>query len=454
MGTQRTSGGRSQYDHVRAAALDAIMLIQQGRQTEDAVGEATSGRKLTPLDHRFVLQLVNGTTKMRRRLDHEIKFYLARPSIPLSPRLSNILRLGFYQLLFTSRVPEAAAVSESVNLARKFLDDRQARLVNAVMRSRLRQPEKIHFADSREDPAKYLADFYSYPSYFVEYCLKEFRFADTERLLQNYNLPPTVTYRVNYLKCKPEEVTALLDEHNIAYTVGKYLPEFIHLSTSGLPLEDELIKTGMVTVQSESAGLPVRLLNPQPGMNVVDLTAAPGGKTTHAAIRMRNKGRLTAVDKSHFRLNMLVQNAERMGIKIISPVVCDMIEFEGGPFDRVLLDPPCSGWGTAGKHADLRWGKSLQDINNLVKIQTAMIDRASRLVKPGGILVYSTCSIIRKENDQIVEEFLLRNKKFSIESAAALVAKELVNDRGFCKTYPVMGDLDGAFCARLVRKQE
>ncbi len=454
MAAPKQSGKRRPYDPVRAVALDAIMLIEQKHQTEEAISEARKGKRLTPLDIRFILQLVNGTTKMRRRLDYEIKFYLARPSIPLSPPLSNVLRLGFFQLLFMDRVPDAAAVSESVNLARKYLDDRQARLVNAVMRSRLRQPEKIRFADSREEPAKYLADFYSYPTYFVEYCLKEFRFRDTERLLQNYNLPPTVTYRVNYLKCKPEEVTALLDSHKITYTAGKYLPEFIHMTSAGLPLDDELLKTGKVIVQSESAGLPVRLLNPQPGMSVVDLTAAPGGKTTHAAVRMRNKGRVTALDKSHFRLNMLLQNAERMGIKIVAPVVCDMMEFKGGPFDRVLLDPPCSGWGTAGKHADLRWAKSLQDINNLVKIQTAMIDRASRLVKPGGILVYSTCSIIRKENDQIVEEFLLRSKKFTLESAESLVDNELVNDRGFCKTYPVVGDLDGAFCARLVRSQE
>jgi len=212
-----------------------------------------------------------------------------------------------------------------------------------------------------------------------------------------------------------------------------------------------LIESGKVFVQDESAGLCARLLNPRPGHNVIDLTSAPGGKTTYLAIRMRNKGRVTAVDKSHQRLQMVVENSQRLGIKIVSPVACDMVDFKGGPFDRVLLDPPCSGWGTTGKNSDLRWRKTTNDIVNLSKIQATMIDRAARLVKPGGVLVYSTCTIIRQENDQVVEEFLLRNKQFSVASGAEFFPEELVNDRGFVKTYPNLGNLDGAFCARLVR---
>ncbi|RKX23721.1 MAG: hypothetical protein DRP45_09845, partial [Candidatus Zixiibacteriota bacterium] len=377
--TTKPSG---KFDPVRAAVLQALVLIEQGQQTDNAVREACRGKNFRPLDMRFLLQLVNGTTKMRRRLDHEIKFYLARPSKPLSLRLANILRLGFYQLLFTDRIPDAAAVSECVNLARKFTDPAQARLVNAVMRTRLREPDKVKLASIEKDPLKHLADYYSYPDYFVSYCLGEFGVEKTRELLKAYNRPPTATYRVNFLKAKPAEVIALLNENEIEHTEGKYLPEFLNLNKSGLPLEDELIKTGKVLVQNESSGLPVRLLNPRPGSNVIDLTAAPGGKTTYAAIRMRNKGRVTAIDKSHQRLELLLQNVARLGIKIVSPVVCDMAEFEGGLFDRVLLDPPCSGWGTAGKHADLRWAKTTRDIENLAKIQAKMIDRAARLVKP------------------------------------------------------------------------
>jgi len=440
------------YDRVRAAALEAISLIQADQQADAAIRRVTDGKGFKPIDIRFLTQLVNGTTKMRRRLDHEIKFYLARPSVPLNPTLADILRLGFYQLIFNDRVPAAAAVSESVNLARRFTDPAQARLVNAVMRTRLREPDKVQYVSRDDEPARYLADFYSYPDYFVEYCLREFGLDKTEQLLKSYNMPPSVTYRVNYLKAKPEEVGSLLRKHEVKFDTGKYLPEFLRLLSSGLPLKTELIDSGKVFVQDESSGLPVRLLNPKPGSSVVDLTAAPGGKATHAAIRMRNKGRLTAVDKSRHRLELVFENARRMGIKIIAPVACDMTEFEGGQFDRVLLDPPCSGWGTTRKHADLRWAKTPRDIENLTKIQAKMIDRAARLVRPGGLLVYSTCTIIRAENDEIVENFLLRNDEFEIDSAANFLPTELVSERGYVKTYPEFDHLDGSFCARLMRK--
>ena len=449
--TKRQTSGR-RVDLVRAAALQTILLIQQGVQTDYAVKTVIQGKNFRPLDIRFLQQLVNGTTKMRRRLDYEIKFHLARPSIELSTKLSNILRLGFYQLLFTDRVPPAAAVSESVNLARHFADESQSRLVNAVMRAKLREPEKVVYPDKSESPQSFLANYYSYPDYFVQYCLDEFGVKDAEQLLMAYNQPPRVTYRVNFLKAKPDEVANILQQNEVEFSFGKSLPEFIHIEEGGLPLDPELIRTGKVYVQDESAGLPVRLLNPKPGTDVVDLTAAPGGKATYAAIRMRNKGRVTAVDKSRARLKVLSDNARRLGIKIISPVVSDLINFEGGPFDRVLLDPPCSGWGTARKLADLRWSKTTEDIDNLVNIQTMMIDRASRLVKPGGVLVYSTCTIMRRENDQIVEEFLLRNDEFEIDSAIQFFDASLVTERGFVKTYPNHVNLDGSFCARLKRK--
>lgn len=440
------------YDLARATALDAIGLVEKGRQTDHAITAAIGEKRIRSLDFRFIQQLVNGTTKMRRRLDCEIRCFLSKPDARMPDKLRNILRLGFYQLLYTDRVPAPAAVSESVNLARHHFDQSQARLVNAVMRARLRQPEKVRYSDANDSPMTYLANYYSYPDYFVKYCLSEFGYDGTESLLKQYNEPPHVTYRVNLFKAKPDEVAHLLTENGIEFSYGRFLPEFIHIEQGGLPLEHQLIKTGKVFVQDESAGLPVRLLNPRPGGNCVDLTAAPGGKATYIASRMRNKGRVTALDRSEQRLAILVENAERLGIRIIAPVLCDMNEFHGGTFDRVLLDPPCSGWGTAGKNADLRWAKSEEDIKNLTGIQEKMIDRAAKLVKPGGVLVYSTCTIIRAENDQIVEEFLLRNSNFEIDTAEQFFHPPLVGERGFVKTYPNAPGLDGAFCARLRRK--
>ncbi len=452
MNAIKTDKRTRSYDTVRAAALEALVLIERGEHMDSAIASVTQGKQFRPIDRRFILQLVNGTTKMRRRLDHDIRYYLAKPSAELPLLLSNILRLGFYQLKFTDRIPAAAAVSESVNLTHHMMDRPRANLVNAVMRASLRDPSRVKFTSRDDDPIKHLGDYYSYPDHFVKYCLTEFGLEKTEELLRKGNEPPTVTYRVNFLKSKPDEVANLLQTHGVEFSYGKYLPEFIHIEQAGLPLEAELLKTGKVFVQDESAGMAVRLLNPRPKNSVVDLTAAPGGKTTYIAIRMRNKGRLTAVDKSRVRLETLVENTKRLGISIVAPVASDMFEFNGGPFDRVLLDPPCTGWGTAGKHSDLRWAKTDMDIANLGKVQLAMINKAAKLVKPGGTLVYSTCTIIRSENDQIVEEFLLRHPEFEIESGAEYFPEELVSSRGFVKTYPAVDKLDGAFSARLSRK--
>lgn len=440
------------FDLVRAACIDALVSIEQGTSFDIALRNATLNKRFRPIDKRFFLQLVNGTTKMRRRLDYELSFYLNRPSTQLSLKLKNILRLGFYQLRFTDRIPDSAAVNESVNLAIAMCGKSQASLVNAVLRSSIREPHKVKFVDRENNSIKYLADYYSYPDFFVKYCLDEFGFENTEKLLENYNKPPQVTYRVNNLKVKPDEVTNILQENKIEFSYGKYLPEFLHIEGGGLPLEPELIETGKVYVQDESSGMAVKLLNPTQESNVVDLTAAPGGKTTYIAIKMQNKGNVTAVEKSQDRLDLLIENALRQNISIISPVRSDMFKFDGGPFDRVLVDPPCTGWGTAGKHSDLRWTKSETDIKKMNRIQMAMIKKASKLVKPGGVLVYSTCTIIREENDKVIEDFLRMNKAFVLESGKNYVHDSLLSKEGYVKTYPVIDKLDGAFCARLRKK--
>jgi 16S rRNA (cytosine967-C5)-methyltransferase len=445
--------GKKKFDRARAAVMEILLLIENGRQTvEEAIHRVSDGYEFTPRDIRFIRQLANGVIKMKRRLDHDVRFFLGKPSEKMSLRLINILRLGFFQLFYTDRIPDAAAVSESVNLAHAFCDSSRARMVNAVLRTALRHPERIVFVDPDDDPVRYLADYYSYPNWFVSYCLDEFKFEDTRRLLENMNLPPRISFRVNSLKATPEEVMAILGKMEIKYSRGSYLPEFFHLEEGGLPVEDELVKTGKIYIQDESAGMAVRLLNPKAGTNVLDMASAPGGKATFAAARMRNRGMVTAVDKSRPRLEMMIANSRRLGVKILNPVLADNKEFTAEPFERVILDAPCTGWGNARKHSDLRWSKKPEDITKLAQLQANMIDKAARLVRPGGILVYSTCTIIRKENDDIVEEFLLRNPDFMLESANTYFDNDVVSERGFIKTYPNIPQLSGSFAARMKKK--
>ncbi len=441
------------FDPVRAAVVEILGRVENEKLSSDeAIYQTIKNRLFSQLDLRFIRQLVNGTVKLKRRLDHDIRFFLSKPSENMSARLVNILRLGFFQLFFTDRIPDAAAVSESVNLAHFFCDTPRARLVNAVLRSALRHPERVVFRNRIEDPISYLADYYSYPDWFVSYCLSEFKYGQVEDLLKSMNQPPQMSVRVNSLKAKENDIAGMLDEKQIKYTRGKYLPEFFHFDSGGISPDDELIREGQIYIQDESAGLAVRLLNPKQNQSVLDMAAAPGGKTTYAAARMRNKGMITAVDKSRPRLELLIENSQRLGVSIINPVLADNKEFKGGPFDRVLLDVPCTGWGNAGKHSDLRWTKCPEDVHKLSKLQANMLDKAARLVKPGGVLVYSTCTIIRKENDDIVEEFLVRNRDFVLESAAEFFDADIVTERGFVKTYPNKQNLSGAFAARLKKK--
>jgi 16S rRNA (cytosine967-C5)-methyltransferase len=447
------SGKKAKYDPVRAACVHVLeMVLERGWKTDEAISQVLNASRFSDLDRRFLLQLSHGVIKMKRRLDFTYSLFLQRPDFKMDRLTRNILRLGLYQLIFTDRIPPGAAVSETVNLARGMVHHSRGSFVNAVLRNYLREPNKVVFPDKTAQPDQYLGTFYSYPDWFVKYCIGEFGLERTEKLLAKGNRPPDVTYRLNPLRFSTAELTKLLDRNKIGYQQGKYLADFYHISKQGLPLEKELIDSGRVYVQDESAGLAVKLLDPKSGGHVLDLAAAPGGKATYAATVMENDGLVTAIDVNQHRLETLVENALRLGIHIIAPVLCDMLDFKGPASDRVLLDALCSGWGVVGKHSDLRWSKTKEDSQKLAETQGRLIRHAADLVKPGGVLVYSTCTIIRDENDQVVEEFLLERPDFTIDDPATYVPKELVNERGFVKTYPDGENLDGAFCVRLKKK--
>lgn len=444
---------RQKYDPVRAACIHVLDLaLDKGWKVDVAIDNVIGDAKLNELDRRFLMQLCHGAIKMKRRLDFIYTFYLTRPDVKIDKVTRNILRLGLYQLIFTDRIPHGAAVSETVNLARGLVHHSRGSFVNAILRNYLRNPEKVVYPDKNEKTEEYLGVYHSYPDWFVKYCCDEFGADKAEKLLIRGNRPPTLTYRVNHLRFSHEQLTELLDRNNVEYRQGKYLEDFYHITKPGLPLQEKLVDPGRVYIQDESAGLPIKLLNPRPRNHILDLAAAPGGKSTYAAAKMKNQGLITAVDINNNRLETLFANAQRLGIKIIAPVLCDILDFKGPKCHRVLFDAPCSGWGVVGKNSDLRWSKSKENSLNLAETQSHLLRHAATLVNPGGVLVYSTCTIIRDENDQVIEEFLLERRDFTIDSAAKTFPKELVNERGFVKTYPDSENLDGGFCVRLKKK--
>jgi len=406
---------------------------------------------LSSLDRRFISELVHGVTKMRRRLDYVLSLFLERKLEELTPWIRNILRMGIYQIDFLDKVPESAAVDESVKLASRFGHKGTVALVNAVLRSYLRERARVSFPSWEEDKVENIALFYSFPTWMIEYWIKVFGEEETLRLCQAFNRRPRLCCRINSSKIDSEGLKKRFKQERIKFKEAKFLKGFYYIESKVDLNHFAPLQEGLVYFQDESSGFPVVLLDPQPGEHVVDLCAAPGGKTTFIVERMQNRGRVVAVDISVKKLKMVKENCERLGLN--SPTLCcaDARNFSSRSVDKVLVDVPCSALGTLGRNSDARWRKQKEDLFRLQKLQLEILSNASGLLKKGGSLVYSTCTITPEENEQVIEKFLKRHEDFKIKDGSQLVPPEVVDESGFVKTFPHIHKMDGSFACRLDR---
>jgi 16S rRNA (cytosine967-C5)-methyltransferase len=278
-----------------------------------------------------------------------------------------------------------------------------------------------------------------------------FGFEETKKLLIAANERPHLSLRINRLKIEPGLFLRQLEAQGIAYTGSSHIDYFVRVKALAGIGQMELFRNGMFTVQDESAALPTILLAPAPGDRVYDLCAAPGGKTTNIAEIMKNEGEVIAFDRHEAKLGLIRASCERLGLRNVTLRVGDASALEADPADRVLLDAPCSGLGVLAKKPDMKWKRDIADILKLTKIQAGLLDNAARLVKPDGVLVYSTCTIEPEENEMMVDAFLARHPEFRLDDAAQYVSRDLVNARGFVETFPHRHGMDGSFAARLVR---
>ena len=285
----------------------------------------------------------------------------------------------------------------------------------------------------------------------VKRYLKRFGREETEKLLAANNEKPYLTLKINALKTNPDEFKELLNSVNLKFNQGKYLPEFFQLQNLTNITAWEYFAKGYFNIQDESAGLACRLLDTSPGMRVLDLCAAPGGKTAYLAGLMQDKGEIVAIDRFESRLKVFNKNIERLGFKSIKVVETDALEYNDELFDRVLADVPCSGTGTLSKKPDIKWKRDLLDIRNMTEVQYNLLCKASTLVKKGGVLVYSTCSIEPEENGEIVQKFLKEHSNYVLENVSDKFSKELIDENGCIQTLPHIHQMDGAFAAKLVR---
>ena len=440
------------YSGVRGLAVKILNRVERtDAYLEKLLDNELRNSELSGPDKALLYEIVHGVTRWQGRLDWILNGFYKGQFSKAIPNLKNGLRVALYQILFLDRIPDHAAVNEAVEFVKKLQGQKPADLTNAILRNIIRSKNAIRYPDPNEDLIGYLSAYYSHPSWMVKRYVERFGREETEKLLTANNEKPYLTLRINAIKTNTSEFKSLLEKVNLKYRPGKFLEEFIQLlNLTNITAWDYFAK-GYFNIQDESAGLAVRLLDVSPGMNVLDMCAAPGGKTAYLGSLMKNTGKIIALDRYEGRLKLVIKNNERLGLTCVTTIECDALEFESEPFDRVLVDVPCSGTGTLSKKPDIKWKKDIFDLRKMAEMQLKLISKAATLVKPGGVLVYSTCSIEPEENFEIIKKFLEEHNNFKFESAKGKVEDTLVDENGCIQTLPQKHQMDGAFAAKLVR---
>ena len=441
------------YEGVRGLAVKILNRVERtDAYLNRLLDNEMKNTELEGPDKALLFEIVHGVVRWMGRLDWILNGFYKGTFSKAIPNLKNGLRVALYQILFLERVPDYAAVNEAVEFVKKLQGPKPAGLTNAVLRNIIRSKDSIRYPNPEEDLVGYLSAYYSHPSWMVKRYLARFGREETEELLIANNEKPYLTLRVNAIRTNPEEFKTLLQSVNLKFSSGHYLPEFFKLQNLTNITAWEYFIKGYFNIQDESAGLACRLLQVRDGMRVLDLCAAPGGKTAYIAALMHGQGQIIALDQYDSRLKILRKNMQRLGLKIVHTVETDALEYNDDLFDRVLADVPCMGSGTLSKKPDIKWKKDIFDLRATNDLQYQLLCKAASLVKPGGIVVYSTCSIEPEENYKVVERFLLENPKFILESAKDKFPDEILEEHGCIQTYPHKHKMDGAFAAKLIRE--
>ncbi|OGU64758.1 MAG: 16S rRNA (cytosine(967)-C(5))-methyltransferase [Stygiobacter sp. RIFOXYC12_FULL_38_8] len=445
--------GLNLYQGVRGLAVKILNRVDRTDAYLDKLLEIEiKNSNLVGADKALLFEIVHGVTRWEGRIDWILTGFYKGQFSKAIPNIKNALRVALYQILFLDKVPDYAAVNEAVEFVKKLQGQAAADLTNAVLRNIIRNKENIRYPNPDEDINNYLSAYFSHPTWLVKRWLARFGREETEKLLIANNNKPNLTIRVNNLVTNPTEMKSLLNSVELKFSEGKFLKEFIRMNSLTNITDWEYFAKGYFSIQDESTGFPIKLLNISPGMRVLDLCAAPGGKTGFIADEMKNTGEIVAIDKFESRLKILEKNLTRLKVTNVVTKVTDAADFEDEEgFDRVLIDAPCSGLGTLTKKPDLKWKRDLGDIRKIVNIQYELLKKGASLVKQNGFIVYSTCTIEPEENFELIKKFLSENPNFALVNAGELLPKAVVDENGCVATLPHVHGIDGAFAAKLVR---
>ncbi len=440
------------YSGARGTAIKLLNRIERSDAYMDKLLDIElKSDDLSAVDKSLLAELTHGVIRWQGRIDYILNSFTHGNFSKSEINLKNALRIAVYQILFLTRMPQYAAVNESVEFVKRIRGEKTANFVNAVLRNVIRNMNDLQYPKKSENLLHYLSVYYSHPQWMVKRWLTRFEPTELEKFLSTNNEIPPMTLCINRLKITPGEFLALLDKEGIHYEGSQFIDFFIRVKTLSGIAQMDIFRQGYFTIQDESQAIPVLLLNPQPGETVIDMCAAPGGKTMLMGQIMKNEGEILAIDKFPHKLTMMNATAERLGITIVKTQATDAATLDLPPVNKVLLDAPCSGLGTLRKKPDMKWKREPEDIPALVQRQEKLIEQAARLVLPGGTLVYSTCTTEPEENEILVQQFLQRHPEFILDDASKCINKTLVNPDGFVMTYPHRHHIDGGFAARLLK---
>ena len=452
----------------RLTALRVLERVERARAYADVtLHHALAQSNMAGADRRLATDLVYGTLRWRGRIDFILAGALERKLESVEPLVLTTLRMGTYQIHFSDRIPDTAAVDEAVRCTRALGAERATGLVNATLRRVSRERETVAFPLWKDDPLAHLEHALSVPPWIAERWLKDYGEA-APALAEASNRPPPHTIRVNPRKNRPAE---LLDRIRADFPDAQpctLASRGIVLGRSGDAGRDPLFRDGHYTVQDEASQTVVDLLDVEAHHRVLDVCAAPGTKTTAIAEQLSEAGSVLALDRHPGRLGLVAQAARRLGLRGIRTLARDgtlSLEDLPGPagepapahgaqFHRVLVDAPCSGLGALRRNPDARWRVRPADPAKLGAVQLTLLERAAEVVSPGGSLVYSTCTVLSEENEDVIEQFLEAHPGFRLVAPEFLppALAPALDEKGFMRCYPHINDSDGFFAARLERK--
>jgi|UniRef100_A0A7V3RI03 16S rRNA (cytosine967-C5)-methyltransferase len=415
--------------NAREAALHALCEVDEGINLKEALGLIFERDELSEEDRALANEIAFGTLRHREEIDQIIRETFIGDFNAADSTLKNILRMAVYQYLFLDRIPVYAVVNEAVNLGRSL---KEKSLINAVLRGVIRN-KKVQ--SMRE------------PQVWVLRKILEAYPEEGEKIIESFKNRPVPYIRINMLKANPELVEAKLKEMGIEVKEANWLSEYRRINRLGSLINNSLLKQGFISIHDEAQGMICRLVDPKPGERIVDVCSAPGSKTTYMAELMKNQGLILAGEVSSARLRLVVENAERLGLSIIKYLLADGRRYLVSDFDKVLVDAPCTNSGVIAKRPEVKERVNKKVLTRLANLQYGLLSNAAKFLRVGGVIVYSTCSILPRENEEVIERFLKENENFVLEPAKEFVP----NADQYLKILPGSYNTDGVFAARLKR---